>query len=204
MLTDGPVAPQEDITALLHRFRDGDKQARSKLITTLYNELRIMAARYMRRERDGHTLQTTALINEAYMRLVSLKNIDWQDRAHFFAVAATVMRGILVDHARKHVAGKRGAGIHVLPLNEGLVFSPERAEPLLRLDEGLRRLSAHDERAGQVIELRFFGGLSIEETAAVLGTSARTVKREWAFARAWLRTELALGQDQPHGPATLE
>jgi RNA polymerase sigma-70 factor, ECF subfamily len=204
MFTDGPVAPQEDITALLHRFRDGDTQARSKLITTLYNELRIMAARYMRREREGHTLQTTALINEAYMRLVSLKSIDWQDRAHFFAVAATVMRGILVDHARKHMAGKRGAGIDVLPLDEGLVFSPQRAEPLLRLDEGLTRLSTQDERAGKIIELRFFGGLSIEETAAVLGTSTRTVKREWAFARAWLRMELGFGQEGPDEPAALE
>ena len=194
----------DDITSLLHRFRDGDEGARSELITTVYGELRLMAARYMRRERPGHTLQTTGLINEAYLRLVTLQSTDWQDRAHFFAVAATLMRGILVDHARKRLAEKRGGGHEALQLDEGLVFNSERAEPLLNLDEALTRLAAQDERAGKVIELRFFGGLSIEETAAVLKTSPRTVKREWTFARAWLRTELGLEQEEPHGSETLE
>ena len=186
------MAAQEDITALLHRFRQGDDEATAALIAVIYGELKIMAARYMRRERGGHTLQTTALVNEAYLRLVHMKSADWRDRAHFFAVAAQVMRSILVDHARKHLAGKRGGGLDVLPLDEGLVFSPGRPEPLLRLDEALTRLTEYDGRASRIIELRFFGGLSIEETAEVLNVSPRTVKREWTFVRAWLRTELGL------------
>jgi RNA polymerase sigma factor (TIGR02999 family) len=196
------MAAQADITSLLHRFRDGDREAAEALIASVYGELKMMASRYMRRERGGHTLQTTALVNEAYVRLVNVKAADWRDRAHFFAVAAQVMRNILVDHARKHLAGKRGGGFDMLPLNEGLVFSPERAGSLLRLDEALTRLAQHDERAGRVIELRFFGGLSIDEAAEVMKVSPRTVKREWTFGRAWLRTELGLEQD--HGSREVE
>lgn len=155
-------------------------------------ELRVIAARYMRREKEGHTLQTTALVNEAYMKLVQMKGANWKDRAHFFAVAAQIMRRILVDHARKRIAGKRGGGFEMLPLDEGLVFSPQRSNELIRLDEAMTRLAEHDPRASKVIELRFFGGLSIEETAEVLHCSPRTVKREWTFARAWLREELGL------------
>jgi RNA polymerase sigma factor (TIGR02999 family) len=186
------MAAQDDITELLHRFRQGDSEAKAALIAAVYDELKVMAARYMRRERGDHTLQTTALVNEAYLRLIHLKSDNWRDRVHFFAVAAQVMRSILVDHARKHLAGKRGGGLDMLPLDEGLVFHPERSEPLLELDEALTRLMQHDSRASRIIELRFFGGLSVDETAEVLNISPRTVKREWTFGRAWLRTELGL------------
>lgn len=181
-----------DITALLKRFQTGDAEAQSQLIGAVYDELRIMAARYMSRERPGHTLQATALVNEAYLRLVKIKSADWQDRAHFFAVAAQVMRRILVSHARLHLAGKRGGGIEALSLDEGLVYSEQRSGQLVELDTALEKLAATDERVSKVIELRFFGGLSVDETAAVLRVSPRTVKREWMFGRAWLRSELNL------------
>jgi RNA polymerase sigma-70 factor, ECF subfamily len=181
-----------EITALLKRFQEGDDSAASILMDAVYDELRLMARRYMARERDGHTLQTTALVNEAYLKLVHCDNTSFHDRSHFFAVAAQVMRRILVDHARKHVAGKRGGGADFLPLDEGLVYSPERSSQVIQLDEALSRLSALDPRAGRVIELRFFGGLSLEETAAVMEVSTRTVRREWNFGRAWLRQDLGL------------
>ncbi len=186
----------EDITELLHRFQAGDEDAQSQLIDAVYGELRVIAARYMRREKENHTLQTTALVNEAYLKLVNLKTSNWQDRAHFYAVASRVMRRILVDHARKHIAGKRGGGIDILPLNEAIVFTPGRSSQIVRLDDALTRLASTDERASKVIELRFFGGLSVEECAEVLGISPRTVKREWMFARAWLRAEFGLGQEE--------
>lgn len=182
----------DEITVLLHRFQAGDPAAQSQLVNAVQHELRIIAARYMRREKQNHTLQTTALLNEAYLKLVQIKDIDWKDRAHFFAVAAQVMRRILVDHARKRVAGKRGGGFEAIPLEEGLVFSPQRSQELIRLDEAMQKLEREDSRACKVIELRFFGGLSIEESAEVLHCSPRTVKREWTFARAWLREELGL------------
>ena len=182
--------PGDDITSLLKRLQGGDEEAEQQFVTAVHAELHMLAARYMRRERPGHTLQTTALVNEAYLKLVNLKAADWQDRAHFFAVAAQVMRRILVDHARKRIAGKRGGGFELLALDEALVFSPERSQELVRLDEALQRLEEKDKRASRVVELRFFGGLSVEESAKVLGTSPRTVEREWTFARAWLREEL--------------
>lgn len=184
------MPPQEDITALLKRFQEGDEAAQSHLIGAVNDELRAIAARYMRRERQGHTLQTSALVNEAYLKLVQMKSADFQDRAHFFAVAAQVMRRILVDHARQKLAGKRGGNLNVLPLEEGLAMSPDRPGQIVDLDEALTKLEAQDPRAGKIIELRFFGGLSIEETAEVLGVSPRTVRREWTFGRAWLRTQL--------------
>ena len=152
-----------------------------------------MAGRFMRREKHDHTLQTTALVNEAYIKLVNAQSTDWKDRAHFFAVAAQIMRHILVDHARRCIAGKRGGDFQILPLDEGLVFTPSRSADLIRLDEALEELAAQDPRASRVIELRFFGGLSVEETAEVMGISTRTVKREWMFGRSWLRTELKAG-----------
>jgi len=181
---------EEDITGLLHRFQDGDEVARNELVEAVYAELRAIAARHMGRERGEHTLQTTALVNEAYLKLVNIKSAQWQDRAHFFAVAARVMRQILVDHARQRLAGKRGGGVMVMQLNEALVYSPEQPEVMVRVDEALTRLSGEDELVGKVIELRFFGGLSVEETAHVLKVPKRTVEREWTFGRAWLRTEL--------------
>lgn len=186
----------EDITELLHRFQAGDEDAQSQLIDAVHGELRVIAARYMRREKGDHTLQTTALVNEAYIKLVNLKTANWQDRAHFYAVASRVMRRILVDHARKHIAGKRGGGIDKLPLNEAIVFTPGRSSQIVHLDDALTRLAETDDRASKVIELRFFGGLSVEECAEVLGISPRTVKREWMFARAWLRSEFGLGQEE--------
>lgn len=184
------MSATNDITPLLRRFREGDDAARDALISAVYGELKIMAQRYMRRERQGHTLQATALVNEAYCRLVNIKTAEWRDRSHFFAVAAQVMRGILVDYARKHLAGRRGGGIDLLPINEEIAFAPGRAESLVRLDEALTTLAKLDARTARIIELRFFGGLSIEETSDLLGISPRTVKREWSFGRAWLRNEL--------------
>lgn len=184
-----------DLTGLLRRFQSGDKAAKDDLVEAVYGELKALAARYMRRERDAHTLQTTALVNEAYLKLVNMKAANWQDRAHFFAVAAQVMRRILVDHARKCMAGKRGGDFQFLQLDEGLVFAEGKPAELVRLDDALEKLAAEDPRAGQVIELRYFGGLSIEETADVLKVSPRTVRREWMFGRSWLRTELKAGGD---------
>lgn len=186
---------EDTITVLLKRVQEGDSGAESRLVERVYPELRMMAARYMQRERGGHTLQTTALVNEAYMRLANARETDWKDRAHFFAVAARIMRRVLVDHARLKLTGKRGAGAVALPLDEALVFSEEKSSSLVRLDDALERLGQIDERAAKIIELRFFGGLSIEETAEALHTSPRTVKREWAFGRSWLRAEL-----EPDGP----
>ena len=186
----------EDITELLHRFQAGDEDAQTQLIDAVHGELRVIAARYMRREKSDHTLQPTALVNEAYIKLVDLKTANWQDRAHFYAVASRVMRRILVDHARKHIAGKRGGGIELLPLNEAIVFTPGRSGQIVRLDDALTRLADTDDRASKVIELRFFGGMSVEECAEVLGISPRTVRREWMFARAWLRAEFGLGQEE--------
>ena len=182
----------EEITALLRRFQAGDEEARAALIDQVHQELRVIAARHMRRERQGHTLQTTALVNEAYLKLANLPAMDWRGRAHFFAVAASVMRRILVDHARRRLADKRGGGYDVLQLDEGLVYEPSRPAELIRLDDAMQRLAEKDARSSLVIELRFFGGLSIEESAAVLKVSPRTVKREWTFARAWLREEMGL------------
>ena len=185
----------EDITVLLHRFQQGDVDAQNQLVNAVQGELRLIATRYMRREKGGHTLQTTALVNEAYLKLINIKAASWQDRAHFFAVAAQIMRRILVDHARHHIAGKRGGGWEALPLDEALVFSVEKSSQLVDLDDALKLLGTKDPRASQVIELRFFGGLSVEESAEVLKISPRTVRREWTFARAWLREQLGLGHD---------
>lgn len=187
-----------DITALLRQAQEGSPAAESALIEAVYDELRLMARRYMRRERDGHTLQTTALVNEAYLKLVRQETVDWKDRAHFFATAATLMRRILVDHARKRLAGKRGEGRVVLELDEGLVFSPQRDERLVQLDEALARLQQSDPRAARVVELRFFGGLDAKEAADVMQISLRTVEREWTFARAWLRDDLGLEPGHAH------
>lgn len=185
-----------DITVLLRRIQDGDRNAESRLISAVYNELHRMAGRYMRRERPGHTLQTTALVNEAYLKLVNQKEANWQNRSHFFAVAAQVMRRILVDYARNRLAEKRGGGQQPLPLEEGLVFTQERCAELVALDAALEKLETQDRRVSKVVELRFFSGLSVDETAEALSISARTVKRDWNFGRAWLRAELTpdLGQ----------
>jgi RNA polymerase sigma factor (TIGR02999 family) len=184
-----------DITQMLIDWSNGDREALNKLMPVVYTELRRQAARHLRRERAGHTLQTTDLIHEAYLRLVDQKNVRWQNRAHFFAVAAQSMRHILVDHARRrHRAKRRGSRV-ILPLDEGLVVAAEKSEvDLLALDEALTRLAAIDVRQTQIVELRFFSGLSIEETAAVLGVSLTTVKDDLNMAKAWLRREMGGGK----------
>ena len=180
-----------DITKMLIDWSNGDREALDRLIPVVYAELRRQAARHLRRERAGHTLQTTDLIHEAYLRLVDQKNVRWQNRAHFFAVSAQLMRRILVDHARRRHRAKRGGSGITLPLDEGLVVAAEKSNgDLLTLDEALTRLAAIDGRQGQIVELRFFSGLTIEETAAVLGVSPTTVKDDLNLAKAWLRREI--------------
>jgi RNA polymerase sigma-70 factor, ECF subfamily len=187
-----PALPQE-ITQLLLSWSEGDKSALDQLIPLVYPELKRLARRYMGRESPDHTLQTSALINEAYLRLVDQQTVGWQDRAHFFAVAAQVMRHILIDHARSHRYDKRGAGAEHIPLDGVSVASQERAAELVALDDALTRLATVDPRKSQIVELRFFGGLTVEETAEVMKLSPITVKREWRSAKAWLHTEMSEG-----------
>lgn len=183
-------SPQE-VTQLLMDWRNGDQAALDKLMPLVYDELRRLAGHYMKRERPGHTLQPTELANEAYLRLVGQQQIDWQNRAHFFAIAARVMRHLLVDHARSRGYAKHGGGALHVSLDEGAVVSAEPDASLLALDEALARLGAFDPRKSQIVELRFFGGLSAEEAAEILGVSEITVKREWLKAKAWLYRELS-------------
>jgi RNA polymerase sigma factor (TIGR02999 family) len=180
-----PALPNE-VTEVLLRWSSGDQNAIEELIPLVHAELRRLARMYMARERSGHTFQTCDWINEAYLRLVNQQSVDWQDRAHFFAVAAQVMRRILIDHARSYQYAKRGAGATKIPLDEVAVVNQERASELVALDEALVSLAAYDARKSQIVELRFFGGLSIEETAEVLKISPATVKRELQAARLWL------------------
>jgi RNA polymerase sigma factor (TIGR02999 family) len=179
-----------EITQLLVELRKGDKDAEARLIPVVYDELRRLANHYMRGERPDHTLQPTALVHEAYLRLIEQDRVEWRNRAHFFGVAASLMRRILVDHARARLTTKRGAAEQPVHLEEGFVFAEERSGELVALDEALQRLAEFDPRLGRIVELRFFGGLSVEDTAEVLGISPRTVKREWNTAKAWLRGEL--------------
>ncbi|HZH91056.1 MAG TPA: sigma-70 family RNA polymerase sigma factor [Pyrinomonadaceae bacterium] len=176
----------QDVTRLLIQLTDGNKNVLDDLLPLVYGELRSLAANYLRRERSAHTLQPTALVHEAYLRLVDQNQVKWQNRAHFFGVAAQMMRRILVDHARGHNAGKRGGEVHKLSLDENMDVTDERATDLIALDDALTALAALDEQKGRIVELRFFGGLSVEETAEVLGVSAPTVKRQWRMAKAWL------------------
>lgn len=182
-------APQE-VTQLLVAWSKGDQDALEKLIPLVHHELRRLARNYMRREPTGHTLQTTALVNEAYLRLVEQKDVRWQNRAHFFAISAQLMRRILVGMARARHAHKRGGAARQVPLDEVLVVSDERAAELVALDEALGELAALDPRRARVVELRYFGGLSVEETAEVLKVSPDTVMRDWKRAKAWLYSEL--------------
>lgn len=184
------VFPQE-ITQLLLSWSKGDEAALDRLVPLVYPELRKLARRYMGRENPGHTLQTSALINEAYLRLVDQQHVQWKDRAHFFAVATQVMRHILIDHARKYRYSKRGAGAQHVPLDEVAVLGQERAVDLVALDDALTSLAKIDERKSKIVELRFFGGLSVEETAEVMKVSAVTVMREWRIAKAWLHREIS-------------
>jgi RNA polymerase sigma factor (TIGR02999 family) len=179
-----------DVTQLLKAWSGGDQQALSELMPTLYAEIRKLAASYLRRERPDHTLQPTALVNEAYMRLVDQRAVQWQNRAHFFGIAAQIMRRILVDHARMQKAEKRGSGETPIVFEEALEVAADRNLDLVAVDDALKALAELDPRQAQIVELKFFGGLSIEEMAEVTKLSPATIKREWAGARAWLRREL--------------
>ncbi len=192
MATSG--SPQ--ITQLLLAWGKGDQAALDELMPLVYDELRRVAARFLRRQRPSQTMQTTALVNEAYLRLIDSSRVQWQNRAHFFAVSATLMRRILVDFARERQNLKRGGAAELVSLDEALVVAPERGADLLALDEALNRLAALNPRQAQVVELRYFGGLSEEEAAEALKVSLRTVQRDWNLARLWLYRELSQGGDE--------
>ncbi len=179
-----------NITLLLRRISSGDSTAEQLLFPLIYEELRKLAGSFFRRERPGHTLQATALVNEVYLRMAGQEKVDWKCRAHFFAVAASTMRRILIDHARRSGAQKRGARGHRIELDDGLIVSEEKLDLMVTIDEALDRLALQDERQAKIVEMRFFGGLTEEEIGLLLGLSERTVKRDWVVAKRWLRAEL--------------
>ena len=191
-----PARTPKEITQLLVAWGAGDESALEELAPLVHAELRRLAHRYMGGERAGHTLQTTALVNEAYLRLIDWKSVRWQSRAHFFGVSAQLMRRILVDFARARGYRKRGGGTPRVALDEAAAVSDERGADLLALDEALRALAELDPRQSKVVELRFFGGLTVEEAAEVLKVSPATVERDWSFARAWLHRELSKGGEE--------
>ena len=186
-----PPRQQHEITQLLEEWSDGNQAALDELYPLVYEELHRLARRYMSREKKGHTLQTTALINEAYVRLVDQRNVHWANRSHFFAISAQIMRRILIDHARRHAYAKRGGGAHQVSLEEAATVVPDQGLDLVRLDEALKSLAEMDPRRSQVVELRYFGGLNNEEIAGVLKISENTVTRDWNMARAWLYQQLS-------------
>ena len=190
------TGPDSGITQLLKQWRSGEQTALDQLLPLVYDELHRVAQRAIRQQPAGHTLQTTALINEAYLRMCNMPQIEWQDRAHFFAVAARVMRHLLVDHARAQVTAKRGGGAQRVDFDEAAIYASERSAELLALDDALNRLAAADDKKSRIVELRYFGGLTVEEVAEVLGIAVITVKREWAKARLWLYHELQTGEPQ--------
>jgi RNA polymerase sigma-70 factor (ECF subfamily) len=191
--------PSREVTELLLAWTQGQQTALDKLVPLVHAELRRIARRYMYRERPGHTLQTTALVNEAYLRLVDARQVRWQNRAHFFAVSAQLMRRILVDFARSKHYLKRGGGAQKLTFDEAVTRSPEQGEDLVALDYALTALAATDDRKSRVVELRFFGGLSVEETAEVLKVSQDTVMRDWRLAKAWLAREMTKTETSQRG-----
>jgi RNA polymerase sigma-70 factor, ECF subfamily len=186
-----PTPALDDVTRLLVGWGDGDQAALDELIPLVYDELKRLAHYFMRRERPGHTLQTTALVDEAYLRLADQRHAQWKSRAQFFHIAAQFMRRILVDHARSQLRAKRGGGAIKVSLDEVAVLSPERGADLLSLDAALERLALIDRRKAEVVELRYFAGLSVEEAADVLNVSPITIKRDWLVAKAWLRREIS-------------
>ena len=185
------IAEPGEVTNLLQELKLGSKEAEGKLIPLVYRELRRIASIQLRHKDSQHSFQATALVHEAYIRLTGIHDVDWQSRSHFFAVSATIMRRILVDHARATRAAKRGIGWDAVSLNECILPSPERAPEIVALDEALKRLASLDQRQSKIVEMRFFAGMSEEETGNALGISARTVKRDWRIARAWLFKELS-------------
>jgi RNA polymerase sigma-70 factor (ECF subfamily) len=201
MIPGLPMEPAStDVTSLLKRYSNGDQEALADLIPQIYDELRRLASTYLRAERLDHTLQTTALVHEAYLRLVDQKQVEWSNRNHFFGVAAQMMRRILVDHARKHVSLKRGGSFARISLEQAAVFSRERPRELIVVDELLKRLASLDPQGCRIVELRFFAGLSMEETAEVTGLSTAKVRREWSATKAWLMREMSRSSsNEPHG-----
>jgi RNA polymerase sigma factor (TIGR02999 family) len=190
------MAPDpEEVTRLLLEWSNGNADALHQLTPLVYEELRRLAHHHMNRERPDHTLQTSALINEAYLRLIQQRSMQWQNRAQFFSIASRLMRRVLIDHARAHKYQKRGGGAIQVSLSEAAFVSQERAEELLALDDALTRLAAFDERKSHVVEMRFFGGMSVEETASALDVSPNTVKRDWTSAKAWLYRAIRLGAE---------
>jgi RNA polymerase sigma factor (TIGR02999 family) len=194
VVVDGSGGVSHQVTRLLIDWRNGDQAALEQLIPLVHEELRRVARRHMAHERPGHTLQATALVNEAYVRLIDIRQVNWQDRAHFFAMSSRLMRRVLVDFARSKGYQKRGGGAQKVSLDEALIVSSEPGADLVALDDALDALAAFDARKAQVVEMRFFGGLSVEETAEALKVSVDTVMRDWKLAKAWLLRELA-GQD---------
>ena len=193
-----PMPERAPITQLLRAWSGGSEEALTELLPLVDAELRRLAKAYMARERKGHTLQATALVNEAFMRLIDTGNVAWNDRAHFLGIAARLMRRVLIDHARARGMKKRGAGAYLVPLDEDMAVAPAANIDVLALDAALDALSAIDERKGRVIEMRFFGGMTVEETAEVLQVSTDTVKRDWRMAKLWLLKELdGSGEPEP-------
>jgi len=190
---DNGMDTSHDVTQLLLAWSDGDREALEELTPLVYRELKKLAESYLRRERPGHTLQPTALAHEAYIKLIDQQSVRWQNRAHFFGIAAQAMRRILVDHARARLAGKRGSGGAAVSLDEAVDVSDQRADQLVALDDALKRLAQLDPKRGRVVELKYFGGMTLEETAEVLGVSRAKVVREWRMAKAWLYGELNKG-----------
>jgi RNA polymerase sigma-70 factor (ECF subfamily) len=188
------AAPASEVTALLAAAQSGDEAATNQLVPVVYDELRRLARRHMARQRRGHTLQTTDLVNEAYLKLVNVKGAGWKDRLHFFAVASSAMRCVLVDHARRRAYAKRGGNPVRVSLREADQVSEQRTAEVIAVDQALSRLATVDPRKSQIVELRYFGGLGVEEIAQLLDLSSRTIKREWRWARAWLYRELGDGR----------
>ena len=190
-----------DVTLLLKRYSNGDQDALAQLIPKIYDELHRLASSYRQGERIDHTLQTTALVHEAYLRLVDQRQVQWNNRKHFFAVAAQMMRRILIDHARKHVSLKRGGSFARIPLEQAAVFFREQPRELIAVDELLTRLASLDPQGSRIVELRFFAGLSVEETADVMGLSSAKIRREWSVAKAWFMREMdKLDSNEPGEP----
>ena len=185
------MSDKQDFTQILMEYGDGKKESLDEMLPAVYAELRRLAEKYLRNERADHTLQPTALVHEAYLRLVDQHSVDWRNRAQFIGMAAQMMRRILVNHAEAHKAAKRGDGTEKVSLDEAMIFFEEQNMDVLSLNEALNRLAKRDEQKSRVVELRFFGGLTTDETAAVLEKSSATVERDWAFAKAWLRRELS-------------
>ncbi len=199
MPSEPPVNPgskSDDLTVLLRQWSEGGPSAAEAVVPLIYSELHWLAGHYLRKERSEHTLQPTALVNEAWMRLVESNSPDFRDRKHFYAIAARLMRQILVDHARQKLAGKRGGGVKPVELNEALVYSDDSAHEYLALNDALEKLAQADERKAKVIELRFFSGMTIEEIGELLGISISTVMREQRFAEAWLSRYLRFGKSE--------